>query len=215
MEQKGNTQLIIVRHGETEWNVKGVWQGQLNSPLTERGEKQAEAVAVRLKDYPIAHIYSSDLGRCIQSASPTARILELELKTDIRLRERGFGVLEGMSKEESQERYPGVWSGLSRKDIDFAPEGGESLRQKQVRFEEVYLEIAERHVGETVVVFTHGGGVDAILRTSLGIGIEAERPYTLWNSALNIVSYLNGHWTVDTLGDIAHLKGMESAFRPR
>ncbi len=209
------TRLIVIRHGETEWNVRGVWQGQQNSPLTEQGERQAIAVAQRLKEFDLDAIYSSDLGRCIQSASPTAELVGLPLRQDFRLRERAFGVLEGMSKEESQKAYPGVWEGLSKKDVDFAPEGGESLRQKQTRFDAVYLDIARRHPGKTVAVFTHGGGVDAILRTALGIALTAGRPYTLWNCALNIVQYEATRWVVDTLGDVSHLKGFESAFRPR
>ncbi len=215
METQQAARLIVIRHGETEWNVKGIWQGQLNSPLTAQGEQQAVAVAERLKDFSLSAVYTSDLGRCIQSATPTAGAFGMELRKDVRLRERGFGVLEGLSKEESQKAYPGVWEGLSQKDVDFAPEGGESLRQKQARFDEVYLEIAKTNAGKTVAVFTHGGGVDAILRTSLGIGLTAERPYTLWNCALNILQFDGSHWVLDTLGDVAHLKGFESAFRPR
>lgn len=217
MEQNrsNRTQLIVIRHGETEWNVRGIWQGQQNSPLTDQGMRQAEAVAERLREFPIAAVYASDLGRCIQSAQPTVDALELKLSLDERLRERAFGVLEGMDKQESQRRFPGIWEELGRKDIDFAPQGGESLRQKQERFEAVFVDLAKRHEGQCIAVFTHGGGVDALVRMVLNLSLSAERKYTLWNSALNVVTWEKQHWTLDTLGDVAHLNGIQSAFRPR
>lgn len=214
-DRSNRTQLVVIRHGETEWNVRGIWQGQQNSPLTDQGMRQAKAVAERLRKFPVAAVYSSDLGRCIQSAQPTVDALSLKLSLDERLRERSFGVLEGMDKQESQRRYPGIWEELGRKDIDFAPEGGESLRQKQTRFEAVFLDLAKRHAGQCIAVFTHGGGVDALVRMVLNLSLSAERKYTLWNSALNVVTWEEQLWTLDTLGDVAHLHGMQSAFRAR
>jgi len=207
--------LIVIRHGETEWNVKGIWQGQKNSPLTERGLKQADAVAECLSEERPSTIYSSDLGRSIQSATPSSVKLALEIQFDSRLRERSFGVLEGLSKEQSQENYPGVWEHLGKKDPHFKPEGGESLYEKQQRFEAVYQEIADKHAGEVVAVFTHGGGLDAILRRTLRLPLDQSRPYVLWNGAINRFQIEGGEWILETLGDIGHLKGFESAFRPR
>lgn len=207
--------LIVIRHGETEWNVKGVWQGQKNSPLTERGLQQADAVGLRLSKLQIDKIYSSDLGRCLRTALPAATALGKEVIQDERLRERAFGVLEGLTKEESESKYPGVWEGVSRKDPDYKPEGGESLREKQFRFEEVFRDIAAQNSGKTVVVFTHGGGVDAILRKTIGLTLSQARPYTLWNCSLNVFEVRGDLWTLETLGDVSHLDGIESAFRPR
>ncbi len=206
--------LIVIRHGETEWNSKGIWQGQLDSPLTEKGVSQANAVGQRLKDFlPIESIYSSDLGRCLRCAQLAADLLGLEVRTDLRLRERSFGVIEGMEKKVSQVKFPGVWDRLNKRDENFAPEGGESLKEKQMRFDEIYNELAEENKGRTVVVFTHGGGVDAILRSALGITMKMERPYTLWNCAINVFSFKKCCWSLDTLGDVSHLKGIESTFR--
>ncbi len=86
-DRSNRTQLVVIRHGETEWNVRGIWQGQQNSPLTDQGMRQAKAVAERLRKFPVAAVYSSDLGRCIQSAQPTVDALALKLSLDERLRE--------------------------------------------------------------------------------------------------------------------------------
>jgi 2,3-bisphosphoglycerate-dependent phosphoglycerate mutase len=209
------TRLLVVRHGETEWNVRDIWQGQLDSPLTVTGQRQVEALAERLRGLSISALYSSDLGRCLASAQPSAAVLGLPITQDIRLRERAFGVLEGLTREKSQSKYPGIWENLTRKDPDYAPQGGESLNQKQERFDSFFSDMVLRHKGQMVLVCTHGGGVDAILRSTLRLPLNAERPYTLWNCALNMVHHDGRRWMLDTLGDIAHLKGFESAFRPR
>jgi len=97
------TTLYIARHGETEWNRAGKLQGHQDSPLTARGHHQAESLAVALNNKQITRVYSSDLGRAIQTARAVAKHLEVELIIDERLRERNFGILEGKTKAELDE----------------------------------------------------------------------------------------------------------------
>src|SRR5690348_10772063 len=96
--------LIAVRHGETEWNVAGREMGHLDSPLTERGRQQAEAVASRLAGLSLAALYSSDLGRAVATARCISRCCGQDVRVDVGLRERHMGVLQGLTSVEIAER---------------------------------------------------------------------------------------------------------------
>ncbi len=89
------TQFIIVRHGETEWNIKGIRQGNLDSRLTEKGVTQAKALAQRLAREKFSALYSSDLGRAVHTAKEIAALTGHEIVTDARLRERHLGNFSG------------------------------------------------------------------------------------------------------------------------
>src|SRR5215217_4614172 len=94
------TQLIIVRHGQTEWNIRGIRQGFLDSPLTTKGLAQAKALGQRLGREKFTALYSSDLGRALQTAQEIANVTGHEIVTDARLRERHLGIFQGLNGEE-------------------------------------------------------------------------------------------------------------------
>src|SRR4051794_19332271 len=99
--------LIAIRHGETEWNVERREIGQLDSRLTDRGIRQAEAIGRRLSSLPIQHFYSSDLGRAIQSSEIISKYLPgLQVQPNAGLRERDMAEFQGLSWDDIQERYP-------------------------------------------------------------------------------------------------------------
>ena len=98
-----STELIIIRHGETTGNRDGIWQGHLDTPLTDVGIAQARAVAERLGKASFSRLYSSDLGRAHKTAAIRTGH---SIKTDLRLRERSLGVFEGLTTPEIQTRYP-------------------------------------------------------------------------------------------------------------
>ena len=100
------TQFIIVRHGQTQWNYRGVRQGHLDSDLTERGIAQAKALAIRLAREHFTRLYSSDLGRALRTAQIIAASTGHEIVTDARLRERHLGIFQGLSGDEIKARYP-------------------------------------------------------------------------------------------------------------
>ncbi len=95
-----STLIYVVRHGETEWNLIGKQQGHMDSPLTDRGTQQANALAKGLGNRGIEFIYSSDLGRALKTAKLISTSLELPVQTDKRLRERHLGTLQGLTKKE-------------------------------------------------------------------------------------------------------------------
>ena len=100
------TQLIIVRHGQTEWNLKLIRQGHLDSPLTEMGLAQARALGERLALETFTALYSSDLGRAVQTAQLIAAATGHTIVTDPRLRERHLGIFQGLNGDELREKYP-------------------------------------------------------------------------------------------------------------
>src|SRR5205809_708167 len=100
------TQVIIVRHGQTQWNLKLIRQGHLDSPLTEKGMAQAKALAQRLAQEKFNALYSSDLGRAVQTAEMIAAVTGHEIVTDARLRERNLGVFQGLNGDEIKEKFP-------------------------------------------------------------------------------------------------------------
>src|SRR5262245_50858139 len=119
------THVIIVRHGETEWNIAGVRQGHLDSRLTARGIAQAKALAARLGRERFAALYSSDLGRAVQTAREISIVTGHEVVTDARLRERHLGIFQGLSGDEIDERYPKERRRLRTMGPDYIIPGGE------------------------------------------------------------------------------------------
>jgi 2,3-bisphosphoglycerate-dependent phosphoglycerate mutase len=158
--------LYVIRHGETEWNVKGKLQGQEDTDLNERGTRQAHVAAAHLRSHCgglVAATYSSDLKRTRATAEPIADALATPLRFDTRLRETHFGEWQGCSWEEverTRQEEVARW----RADPDFAVPGGESRRARFQRVNAVLHDIALQHLGECVVIVTHSGILDDVGR---------------------------------------------------
>ena len=127
------TQVIIVRHGQTEWNIRGIRQGHLDSELTEKGIVQAKALAQRLARESCAALYCSDLGRAVQTAKEIAEVTGHQICTDARLRERHLGIFQGLSGEEIRTKYPEEYKLHRTLGPNYVIPGGESVRQQVER----------------------------------------------------------------------------------
>jgi broad specificity phosphatase PhoE len=138
------TTLLLVRHGETDWNAERRWQGHADVPLNERGRKQAHALAEQLARQPIDAIYSSDLSRARDTAEIVGARLGAEVVVDPDLREIDVGPIEGLTAEEAGTVEG--WQG-EPKDVHAA------------RVLAAVHRIAERHPGGRVLVVTHGGSM--------------------------------------------------------
>jgi probable phosphoglycerate mutase len=204
------TRLIAVRHGETSWNALGKQQGQLDTDLSELGIAQAEAVAEALAEQSIDLLYSSDLGRAMQTAEIIARRLALEILTDSRLRERHLGIIQGLTMAEFRERHPREYSLYRGGDPDYVIPEGESVRQRAERAVVCAEELAARHTGKQILLVTHGGIVESLLRHTLGIDLASPRSFSLFNGSLNSFSVSDGRWQLDSWGDIHHLRHLEA-----
>jgi broad specificity phosphatase PhoE len=117
--------MLFARHGETSWNHEARWQGHTDIALNERGRQQAAALAKRLEAFRIGHVFSSDLQRAQETAAIVARLLTVQqLTVDPRLRERGFGAFEGLTREDCASQFPDVWAAYEA-DRRIMPPGSE------------------------------------------------------------------------------------------
>jgi probable phosphoglycerate mutase len=199
------TEILLIRHGETTWNQQGRMQGQHDSPLTPLGLQQARLLARRLKAAAFTALYSSDLGRAHQTARCIADATGHEIVADRDLRERSFGIFEGLTNAEIAVRYPDLHAQFERRLPHFCMPDGESAAQFQQRCVGALERIAQRHEGETIVVVSHGLVLDAVFRKASNMALEIPRGFPLLNCSINTFRYDAGGWKPLTVCDVAHL----------
>jgi 2,3-bisphosphoglycerate-dependent phosphoglycerate mutase len=180
-----STEIILIRHGETDWNRELRFQGHIDVPLNDIGHEQARRLGLRLAGEPVQHLISSDLMRAQQTAAPVARQLDLEVITSAALREQHFGVVEGMRAEEIQTLHPRAWEDWLQFREDHAMPEGESARQFHARIIEALGRIAAGHDGQKLLVVTHGGVLDMVWRTARGLGLNGPRQSEIPNAGFN------------------------------
>ena len=154
-EPTKTTRLILIRHGETDWNVEGRYQGQADPPLNARGVHQAEELARELKDVGIDIVYSSPLRRAWDTACIIARALLLPLHPEPRLMEIHQGDWQGRLRAEIAAKYPDLFQRWLTEPWKVTPPGGEHLRDVQARVYAAVDDILSRHRGQTVALVTH------------------------------------------------------------
>jgi probable phosphoglycerate mutase len=165
--------IYLARHGETEWNRIGRWQGATDIPLSDHGRAQAGSLAERLRDLRIARVHASQLSRALETAQIVATRLALPAPiSDPRLRERGYGAFEGLTRHECAERFPGVWERYLA-DRRVVPPGAEPQAEVVERITAVMTEIAGR-VGDlpgsgAILVISHGGTIRSFVHAITGV----------------------------------------------
>jgi probable phosphoglycerate mutase len=199
------TQFIIVRHGQTQWNHRGIRQGHLDSDLTAKGIAQAKALGIRLAREHFTTLYSSDLGRAVHTARIIAASTGHEILTDARLRERHLGIFQGLDGNQIKTKYPEEHRLHRTVGPDYVIPDGESVRQQVARNVAYLTEIAPKHLGETIVVVTHGGVLTGLFRHTFSIPFDAPRRFEFTNAGLNVFNYQQGNWFLQTWGDTSHL----------
>ena len=180
-----STELILIRHGETDWNRELRFQGHIDVPLNDMGHEQARRLGLRMAKERAQHLVSSDLMRCQQTAAPTSLQLALPISTTEALREQHFGAVEGMRADEIQAQHPRAWEDWLKFQEDHAMPEGESARQFHTRILGALKEIVLAHPGQTVLVFTHGGALDMVWRTARGLGLNGPRQSQIPNAGFN------------------------------
>ncbi len=189
--------ICLVRHGETDWNVERRLQGHEDIPLNITGLAQARATAYALKNEKFAAFYCSDLQRAYQTANAIAYPHESSVHPDAALRERHYGVFQGLTYDEVEKKYPDLYRQFRSRDADFAlPGGGESLSSLIARLGATFSALARRHSGEQILVVTHGGVLDVVYRLATGMDFSRKRDFPIPNAALNWVDYCHGKWHV-------------------
>jgi len=163
----------LVRHAETDWNQAGRWQGHADVPLSARGREQAEALAQQWADDSetrgLSPLFSSDLGRCVETAAALGRVLGLEPQVDSRLRELDVGDWSGRVRSEIEQSDPALLARFEAEDPAARPPGGETRSEIRERARQVIRDLAEGFPRSRIVVVTHRGLIRALLPdTDLG-----------------------------------------------
>jgi 2,3-bisphosphoglycerate-dependent phosphoglycerate mutase len=151
------TTILLARHGETEWNREGRFQGWADPPLNDAGRTQARELAERLRDTPFDAVYSSDLRRAHETADIVAAPHDVPVVTDPGLREIDVGSWSGLTRREIEERFPGA-----------DHHDGESREDHLARVLAAVERIARAHVGERILIVSHGGSLRALRRHAIG-----------------------------------------------
>jgi broad specificity phosphatase PhoE len=165
--------LYLARHGETDWNRQGRWQGHTDVALNDAGRAQARALAEVMRARGIARIHTSDLVRARETAETVAERLGVrEVVVDRDLRERAFGVFEGLTRDECAARFPDHWARY-RADVACVPPGAESHDALARRMHEAFVrattEGADGDAGPPpVLVVSHGGSIRALIARATG-----------------------------------------------
>lgn len=203
------TELILIRHGETDWNRELRFQGQMDVPLNAVGHEQARRLAERLAAERVQQLVSSDLLRARQTAEPLGahplRPLPLTPELDAGLREQHFGVAEGLRVSDIKRQHAQAWDQWVRFEADYAFEGGESMRRFHARVIAALRALARRHEGKTLAVVTHGGVLDMVYRTALALPLAGPRQSEIPNAGINRVRIASEAIEIVNWADTRHL----------
>jgi alpha-ribazole phosphatase len=203
---EAGTQLMLIRHGETEWNRDRRIQGHTDIGLSERGREQASLLAERLAREPIRAIYSSDLARAYETAVPLAERLQLPVQTTPLLREVGFGAWEGLTISEVEAQWPEEYAAWRQDSVSHRPPNGEQIVELQERAMAVVAEIVAAHPGELVAVVGHGGSVKAIVCGLMGFPLSVWRRLRADNAAISRLVFAPLGPTLTLYNDTSHLE---------
>ncbi len=197
--------LILLRHGETEWNALRCYQGQSDVPLSALGRQQAELAAEQLAGRKIDAVYTSDLERALQTASAIVEKFSLPILMDPRLREMNFGVLEGMTFEEGQAKYPEMIASWLN-DYNQPLKGGEKLDDFTARIVSFLDDLKQNHDGEILLLVAHGGSLGELVRLALGLPVERRWAFAMDNASLSELILEADYSLLKRLNDTGHLE---------
>lgn len=202
------TELLFIRHGETDWNRQQRFQGQIDVPLNATGHAQAQRLAARLAAEPFDAFFTSDLTRARETAAPLALAWGRQPDTVPGLREQSFGVLEGLDVPTIKQQHAALWQEWLEHRADFALPGGESLRQFHARVLQAVGQIVAAAPARRVAVVTHGGVLDMLWRTAQGLPLDGLRACEIPNTGINRLRWVDGTLHIDRWADDAHLAGL-------
>ena len=198
--------FYIVRHGQTNWNILGKTQGHGNSDLTAKGIEQATELAESIVNYPIDYIYSSDLGRAVQTAQILGDKLNIKVEETEALREMGFGEWEGLLIDEIKSNYASVYTTWRNEPHLAQIPGGETLHLIKDRVDSFIQSLNEKYDNKHILLVTHSVTVRVMLLAFLNSGMENIYRIKQDNTALNIVEYRDYGPVVIKMNDTSHIK---------
>jgi probable phosphoglycerate mutase len=208
-DNSGMTELIVIRHGETDWNRQHRFQGQIDVPLNATGLRQAELLGQRLASEPADVLVASDLLRAQATALPLSRAWGLKMHTEPLWREQCFGVLEGLDVPTIRSQHGALWDRWVRHEADYAlPGGAESNRMFFDRVRRALAATLAAFAGRRVAVVTHGGVLDMLWRNAHGLPLDGARDCAIPNTGINRLRWADDRLQVLHWADAEHLVGL-------
>jgi probable phosphoglycerate mutase len=202
------SRLVLVRHGETDWNRRRIVQGHADVPLNENGKTQARAVARRLAGEKLDVLYTSDLSRARETADEIGAACGLAVRPDARLREIDVGAWSGLSRKEIRKRHPETVAALERGEDPLRGDG-ESLVDLRARVVAAYDDLAAAHPGETVAVVGHGGSLKVLIGHLLGLAdARLTQLSVAGNTGVSLFDFRDGFPRLVMLNCTRHLHGV-------
>jgi len=198
--------LLLVRHGETDWNAAKRFQGQADIPLNRTGQRQAAAVARVLQRDTVQAIIASDLLRAQETARVIAVPLQLTVDLDSRWREMAFGDWEGLPYDVLQHRHPKRLAAWYDDPLQVAPPNGETLTHVANRVRAAWHDLRARYANQTALLVAHGGPLRILLCLALGLPPEAHWHFAVDPAALSELLVYGQDTTLIRLNDTAHMR---------
>lgn len=203
------TELLLIRHGETDWNTERRLQGHTDIPLNNEGVRQARALGLALRRESLDAIVSSDLQRAMQTAQAIADVRDMPIQVDTGLRERCYGAFEGLRHVDISERYPEDYLAWQSREWDARfPQGlrtAETLREFTERAVGSLTRLVKSRQARRIAVVTHGGVLECIYRAAKGIASSAPRDFEIRNASINRLTWSGAAFQVVQWSDVAHL----------
>lgn len=206
-----HTEVFMVRHGQTDSNVGGLFHGATDVPLNAHGERQAQLVARRIAELDgLNSLHSSPLQRALTTARAISSTTGLQPRLHIALSEMNFGQAEGLTLETMSELFPDValrFADIS--DFDARFPGGESRREFHDRVRIALDRIVADHSGERLIVVAHGGVISSLLAQILGHDPNDWRRYSIDNCSVTHLELATSGPVAHLLNDIVHLEQID------
>jgi len=202
---------LLIRHGQTDWNVSGRIQGQSDVPLNAVGEQQVAALSKGLASTSIDAVYTSDLTRARTTAEVMVDPHGLDVQMEPRLREVHFGEWEGFTYDELLDRIPGFaedWDAWNADRVHRAPPGGESLLQFSERVEAALEDVRAAHEDGTVALVSHGGSIRMTFCVLMGLPLTSYWQMSVHNTGVSEIEMRERGPVVVRWNDTHHLNGL-------
>lgn len=198
--------LLLTRHGQTDWNIAGRYQGHSDVPLNQIGQSQATQIAKRLSKETIHAIYTSDLSRAANTAQAIADFHQLEIKKNSRWRELAFGDWEGMTHQEMSAHSPKLFEAWMKDSLNISTPNGETLAQLAKRVNSASDDLKSQHKDQTVLVVSHSGALQSLLSAILGVDLNRYWQFRISQTSLSELTVYEDSVTLSLLNDTSHLQ---------
>ena len=203
--------IILIRHGETDWNTQQVFRGRADVALNKVGMAQAEAVGVSLHDSDIDALYSSPLSRALDTAHMLAKGRNIEVELEKGFIDIDFGAWQGLSHQKVKERFKDLYTTWLRSPHKVTFPDGESLEEVEVRSKKALEKIVKNNPGRTVAIVSHRVVNKVLLCSIVGLDLSHFWYIRQDTCAVNSFEYKDGNYYLTLLNDTCHLKGVKGA----